>query len=317
MKQSWRPVARNSEGYSYNLAKGSETNYIGVILSCEDAMIEDEKDETSHFIRQLLDVTLPPRIAAAKKRTHELVRKFEIDGFGVPPQLYPSLRIYYTEKEGIRAFSIKHPREAVSRIRTRLLSSSYGWPLKHFSTLGELLRVLQGAIQGMLSPCIPKALSNYIAGHKYLYANGVLHRDISPENIIIEWQPGSQITTASSGGYLIDLDRARVGEKIPDTLVPKVDHPGWDMGEVELRCMLDRITCIVIQQLPGVPKFQVQDDVALRAFELLQKSKPYSFLNYSADAIEHAAKFDYLPEDHVFSCKTLNWEQVRPYVICM
>jgi len=111
-------------------------------------MIEDEKDETSHSIRQHLDATLPPRIAAATKRTREWVRKFEIDGFGAPPELYPSLRTYYTDQEGIRGFSLQRSREVVSRIRTRLLSSTYGWPLKHFSTFGELLRVLQGAIQG-------------------------------------------------------------------------------------------------------------------------------------------------------------------------
>jgi hypothetical protein len=94
-----------------------------------------------------------------------------------------------------------------------------------------------------------------------------------------------------------------------------VDHPGWDMGEVELRRMLDRIGDIVVQKLPDVPKLQVQEDVALRSFDLLQNSRPYSFLNYSAAAIGHAVKFGYLPEDHVLSCKTLNWEQVRPCVI--
>lgn len=87
------------------------------------------------------------------------------------------------------------------------------------------------------------------------------------------------------------------------------------MGAAELRCMLDRISCIVVEQLPDVPKLQIQEDIALRAFDLLQKSKPYSFLNYSADAIGHAVQFGYLPEDHILSCKTLNWEQVRPCVI--
>ena len=127
LKQSWRPVVRNNEGYSYNFAKGSDTDYIGVILSCEDAIIEDEKDETDHLIRQRLDATLQPRITTARKRTREWVRKFELDGWEVRPELYPSLQIYYTAREGIRGFSIKHPREVVSQIRTRLLSSTYGW----------------------------------------------------------------------------------------------------------------------------------------------------------------------------------------------
>ena len=154
LKQSWRPVACNNKGYSYNFAKGSDTYYIGVIISCEDAIIEDEKDETDHLIRQRLDATLQPRITTAKKRTREWVRKFELDGWEVRPELYPSLQIYYTVREGIRGFSIKHPREVVSRIRMRLLSSTYGWSLKHFSTLGELLWVLQGAIQGKCYLCV-------------------------------------------------------------------------------------------------------------------------------------------------------------------
>jgi len=166
----------------------------------------------------------------------------------------------------------------------------------------------------MLSLCNLRALSNYIAGHKYLYANGVLHRDISPGNIIIKWYPESQITTMSSRGCLIDLDRARVGEKIQDISVPKVQYPGWDMSAVELRRASDCITDIVIMKLRNVSKFQIQDDIVLRAFDVPQNSKPY---NYSADAVGHAMKFGYLPEDSCLSCKTLNWEPVRSCVICI
>ena len=157
-------------------------------------------------------------------------------------------------------------------------------------------------------------MSNSLPGHKHLYANGVLHRDISPGNILIEWQPGSQLTTTSSMGCLIDLDSAKIGEKIPDILLPKVDPPRWVMDGVMLRWMLDRITLIVINKLPDV-QFQFQEEIALRAIDLLQNTQPFRFLNYSADAIEHAVKFGYLPKDHVLSCKNLNWEQVRPFVI--
>lgn len=158
-------------------------------------------------------------------------------------------------------------------------------------------------------------MSNSLPGHKHLYANGVLHRDISPGNILIEWQPGSQLNTTSSKGCLIDLDSAKIGERIPDILLPKVDYPEWDMGEAMLRSMLGRITLIVIKKLPDVPEFQFQEEIALRAIDLLENTQPFRFLNYSADAIEHAVKFGYLPKDHVLSCKTLNWEQVRPCFI--
>lgn len=130
--------------------------------------------------------------------------------------------------------------------------------------------------------------------------------------MIIEWQPGSQMATTSSRGCLINLDRARIGENIQDILVPKVEHPGWDMNAVELRHIADRIADIVITKLADVPEFQIRQDIVLRVFEVPQNSKPH---NYSADAIIHALKFGYLPEDGYLSCKTLNWEQVRPCVI--
>lgn len=117
-------------------------------------MIGDEKDETGQSIRQSLDTTLPPHIVVAKKRKGELEREFELTGLEVSSEAYPSLHIYYTDQEEIREISIKEPREVASRIRTRVLSSTYEWPIKHFSTLDELLRVLQGAIQGKYYLCV-------------------------------------------------------------------------------------------------------------------------------------------------------------------
>ena len=68
----------------------------------------------------------------------------------------------------------------------------------------------------------------------------------------------------SSRGCLIDLDHARVGEKIQDILVPKVEQPAqWAMAAVELQYTLDCITHTVIMKLGDVPKFQVQEDIVL------------------------------------------------------
>src|SRR5258707_3531084 len=49
-------------------------------------------------------------------------------------------------------------------------------------------------------------------GHKYLYESGVLHRDISPANILIKWQPGSEASQPGTSGCLIDLDHAKRGK---------------------------------------------------------------------------------------------------------
>jgi hypothetical protein len=39
----------------------------------------------------------------------------------------------------------------VSRVRTRVVLSTYGWTIKYFSTLSELVRVLRDAVRGMNS----------------------------------------------------------------------------------------------------------------------------------------------------------------------
>ena len=87
--------------HCYNFAKGSQTNFIEVILVCEEAMIGDEKDETGQLIRQSLNTTLPPYIVVAKKRKGELEWEFELTGLEVSSEAYPSLHIYYTDQEEI------------------------------------------------------------------------------------------------------------------------------------------------------------------------------------------------------------------------
>ena len=78
LKQSWRPIERNSEGYFYNFAKGSETKFIGAILGCEDSMIEDEKDETSCLTRESWYVTFAPSVAPARERVREWALTWEM-----------------------------------------------------------------------------------------------------------------------------------------------------------------------------------------------------------------------------------------------
>jgi serine/threonine protein kinase len=51
-----------------------------------------------------------------------------------------------------------------------------------------------------------------ILGHKHLYYNGVLHRDVSPGNILIEWRPDCEAGEPSNSGRLIDLDRGKKGK---------------------------------------------------------------------------------------------------------
>ncbi len=63
-------------------------------------------------------------------------------------------------------------------------------------------------------------------GHKYLYERGVLHWDISPGNLLIKWQPGSQVGQSSTSGCLIDLDHAKRGKSSSEQEIaqPVDDH---------------------------------------------------------------------------------------------
>ena len=48
-----------------------------------------------------------------------------------------------------------------------------------------------------MSYCDEAGLTMFV-GHKYLYERGVLHRDISPGNILIKWRPGSEADESST-----------------------------------------------------------------------------------------------------------------------
>ncbi|KAI0321251.1 hypothetical protein OF83DRAFT_1081058 [Amylostereum chailletii] len=74
-----------------------------------------------------------------------------------------------------------HPRD---RIHSRLVLSSSGWPLVKFKCLPELFG----------------ALSDAVAGHEHLCRRGVLHRDMSPGNILVTG------LEAPNRGIIIDLD---------------------------------------------------------------------------------------------------------------
>jgi len=71
-------------------------------------------------------------------------------------------------------------------------------------------------------------------GHKYLYDRGVLHRDISPGNILIKWQPGYEGDEPSVSGCLIDLDHGKKGK-------PSSEMSTWSLGVLARDNALDDI----------------------------------------------------------------------------
>ncbi|KAH9482156.1 hypothetical protein JR316_0004251 [Psilocybe cubensis] len=116
------------------------------------------------------------------------------------------------------------------RIFTRLVLKHYGRSVKYFSSKLQLLHALYDAV----------------AGHKRMWLKGVLHRDISLENILFG-QEGAQV---GNRGILIDLDSAikvndsqrsntatRSGRLRPGTCtyqsIALLYGPQWDISGVE------------------------------------------------------------------------------------
>ena len=84
-------------------------------------------------------------------------------------------------------------------------------------------------------------------GHKHLYERGVLHRDISPGNILIKWQPGSQADQCSISGCLIDLDHAKRGKSSPEQEIAQpVDDNLNDL--IQLWCSMQGVETELARQ---------------------------------------------------------------------
>ena len=269
--------------------------------------IKGKEDITGALTRQSVDGHVPPSIPAGKRR----LRDEEQETF---------LYVHCTSEDQIQQISVQLDRKPIFRIRTRVLSSTYGWPLRHFCTLGELLRVLRDAIRGKDWSCTlsDSDLIGY-PGHEHLYANGVLHRDIGPGNIIIAHDFRSEINPKSSSGRIIDLDHARAGEKCDDILVPELkEREGHDkpMGSTERQDLTERLTISLNGPEPETTDLKIKDDIILQAFKVSDSRSRYGQVyNYAQMALEHAARFPPCPQDNFFSCETLDWHQVWSFYL--
>ncbi|GLB35546.1 hypothetical protein LshimejAT787_0211110 [Lyophyllum shimeji] len=285
LKQSWRPVDVPSEGVLYKAAIpeiSSGCSFVGEVCRYEDVEIHRKKDETGTLIREGLIAAFPSTAAAVAGNKRQRSEGQE-----------PWLHIDCTDEDEIQSFTVRDAKEPVSRVRTRVLLSTYGWPVKYFSTLRELLQVFRDAIKG----------------HQYLYDHGVLHRDISPGNIIIEWL-GDHISYTNSRGRLIDLDRAKEGNKISKAAVPEtqevdpVDYSDVRASTPLLSRHIKKSTGVALQ----VQKLEIEPDVVIRALEA--KPNVLEAQAYMVDAVSHTLKFGYLPEDGTCSPEVLHWEKV-------
>jgi len=126
LKQSWRPRDVLSEG---DLDDKSVCEYVGKIELCEDVKISGKKDATDTLIRQSLDDS-----TSLGKRVRETTGR--------------GIHVSFTDVGDIKEIIARETGPSVARIRTRVIFSTYGWLIKHFSTRRELLVVLRDAVKG-------------------------------------------------------------------------------------------------------------------------------------------------------------------------
>ena len=145
--------------------------------------------------------------------------------------------------------------------------------------------------------CCDEAGLTMFVGHKYLYERGVLHRDISPGNILIKWRPGSEGDEGSGSGCLIDLDHAKKGK-------PSSEMPTQSLGVLELGDALDDVVVSWCSQN------KVNTEVAHWAsafFPVNQKVIPA--LTYIDAVLEHASEYRPFTEQ-LCTPQHLRWKSV-------
>ena len=141
-------------------------------------------------------------------------------------------------------------------------------------------------------------------GHKYLYENGILHRDISPGNILIKWLPGSRADQSSTSGCLIDLDHAKKGKLSSEQLAAQpVDD---DLGNiVQLWCSMKGVETELARR--ALVFFPVGGSGSANALPML---------TYLEAVLAHTLRFRTL-NGQLCTSQHLGWQSVRGHCILL
>ncbi|KAH9946460.1 hypothetical protein B0H21DRAFT_416163 [Amylocystis lapponica] len=190
LKQCWRPMSSHRESHFYEHARSDDPSAslnVGTLYSSEDVHIGGEADTTLAMLRGL---TVYSNSVTDAQVVGKRDRRVVIGRF---------ICVQTTAGGGAR-FSTPPAMNPNPRVLSRMLMETYGWPMKFFKDIPELLRVMRDAI----------------IGHRTLYYRGVLHRDIGVGNIMICPEDNDEQKTH---GELINLDYAASTTKFTPPIV--------------------------------------------------------------------------------------------------
>ncbi|KAL0949855.1 hypothetical protein HGRIS_009888 [Hohenbuehelia grisea] len=223
LKQSWnsprgtliRQGNSLDEARIYSLAGSNE--FVPDLLEVVDVMTDGDTDTTSVFRRGLI---LPYRLATppANRRKRTMDDAFHDD----PPCL---VSVQTPSQPFLRNHNYVEP---IYRTRTIMIMRGFNVPIRYFADLPELVSIFVDVLKG----------------HRSLYEKGILHQDISLDNIVISLACDN---TTSAKGKLIDLDNAATGA-VSQTKIPVPVQ----VSEVELQDYTHLIAHF--QRRTGIPE---------------------------------------------------------------
>lgn len=215
LKDSWRSIMYGHEGVM--LAKAQERGVVGIVeyIAHEDVMVDGKIDDLFDNVMKGLQVgkAINLRLPSTKFSTRgdrsladgtspEGASQQELANNNTEQILHSSAQLTSTGQRRSSKHSADGPALTSSarkrskpsptvfnRIHTRILTVK-GQPITIFTSVPELIRAFHDAI----------------TGHRSLFENGILHRDVSINNIMINL--ADQPRADGLGGFLIDLDLA-------------------------------------------------------------------------------------------------------------
>ncbi|KAI8963086.1 hypothetical protein F5Y11DRAFT_320816 [Daldinia sp. FL1419] len=192
IKDSWQYPERDVEGELLRDVTEKGVCNVARYYHHETVYVNDNVDDVQHGIRNGLDITKAsnysarslntPRISQISQgNTASKKRSSSQTGAHLPLSKRPR------SESPVKASQL-HPSPLPNRIHRRVIVRDYGRNIYEASSRVALLAALEGCIEG----------------HKSLHEAGILHRDISINNLLIN----EDNNNPSWPGFLIDLDLA-------------------------------------------------------------------------------------------------------------